>query len=169
MDGDYKSIQKTADLCIRPRIFFENIQFEEGLLKSILMLLKVFILVFPLHLAVQAVFYPITLKLILRLIFDMALGMALTALLIPFYHIFIYLFGGRNGIKKSAQIFLYSAIPVLIVSWIPFLPILVFLYSIRITIIGLKALHFMTTARAVLVYLIPFAILAALVLTFNSA
>ena len=119
----------------------------------------------PLHfIVVGFISKDFSLPVFTELLFNLAIGAIFTLVLLPFYHLFVYIFGGRNGIKRSVQTLLYGATPTIAVSWIPIVQLLVAFYSIYVNLIGLKKLHEISTMRAVLAYMIPFLILVTLVI-----
>ena len=149
----------------RPKEFFEYIEPEEKTYKPILYFALLLLAVLPLHFIVAGfIGNDFGLPVFTELLFNLLIGAVFTLILLPFYHLFIYIFGGRNGIKRSVQAFLYGATATIAISWIPIAPLLVSFYSIYVTVIGLKKLHGMGTTRAVLAYLIPFSILLVLVI-----
>ena len=148
----------------KPREFFEYIEKEDKIYSSLLYFLILLLITLPLHfIVVGFIGKDFNLSILTELLFNLSVGAIFTLALLPFYHLFVYIFGGRNGIKRSVQTFLYGASPTILVSWIPILPILVSFYSIYVTVTGLKELQGMSTMRAVLAYIIPFLILLTLV------
>lgn len=117
-----------------------------------LMVLPLYIIV--LRLTTRIGIFPLILNYILA-----AIGvLALAFIVIPFNHLFVLLFGGRAGIKKTFQAFLYGMTPVILISWLPFAFLLVSIYSMYLIICGLRTLHEMTTRRAVLAFFLPLSI-----------
>lgn len=149
----------------RPREFFDYIEEEVKVYSSILYFVLLLILTLPLHfIVIGFIGNDFSYSLFIEMLFNLIIGAIFTIILLPFYHLFVYIFGGRNGIKRSMQTFLYGATPTIAVSWIPILPILASFYSIYVTVIGLKKLQEMRIMRAVLAYIIPFLILVTLVI-----
>ena len=148
----------------RPKEFFGYIIGEDNVYSSMLFFILLSLIILPLHFIVTGfIGNDFSSSVFIELLFNLTIGAVFTLLLLPFYHLFVYIFGGRNGIKRSVQTFLYGATPTIAVSWIPIVPILVSFYSVYVIITGLKKLQAMSTMRALLAYLIPFLILAALV------
>ena len=148
-----------------PKEFFNYIDEESKAYKAILYFVLLLLAVLPLHFLVTGfVGNEFSIDIFVELLFNLAIGAAFTLALLPFYHLFVYIFGGRKGIKRSVQTFLYGATPTIAVSWIPIVPLLASFYSVYVTVIGLKKLQGMSTVRAVLAYIIPFLILVTLVI-----
>ncbi|MBI4010583.1 MAG: YIP1 family protein [Candidatus Aenigmarchaeota archaeon] len=149
----------------RPKEFFDYIEEENKAYSSMLYFALLLTLTLPLHFVIIGfIGNDFSLSVFIELLSNLIIGAIFTLILLPFYHLFVYIFGGRNGIKRSVQILLYGATPTIAVSWIPIVPLLVVFYSIYVTVIGLKKLHEMSTMRAVLAYIIPFLILVTLVI-----
>lgn len=79
----------------------------------------------------------------------------LTALIL---HSYCKLFGSRAPYSKSYQLFAYSQVPKLVLGWIPFIGILVSLYTIVLLIIGTEHIHKFSRKKSVLIYIIPLGI-----------
>jgi hypothetical protein len=160
MDEQLTFVGKIWYVCIRPKEFFKFIDSEDNLLNSVLFFVLILLATLPLNFLVTGwLNSSLDLAILPGMMINLLMGLILTFILLPFYHLFVYIFGGRNGIKKSIQVFLYSAIPTVLVSWIPLLPLIVVFYSVYVAIVGLKILHNMSTLRAALAYLLPFLLL----------
>ncbi len=70
-------------------------------------------------------------------------------------HIFVYIVGGRKGIVQTIKAGMYGSTPSLLLGWIPFVSIIVAIWSLIVEIIGVRQLHELTTGRAILAVLIP--------------
>lgn len=165
MEQELTFLGKIWFSAFKPREFFEYAAEENKARTSILYFVLLMLAVLPLHfLVIGFIGNEFSFEVFVELFFNLAIGVVFTLVLLPFYHLFVYLFGGRNGIKRSVQTFLYGVSPTITVSWIPILPLLLSFYSIYVTVLGLKKLQGMSTTRALLACLVPFAILVALVI-----
>jgi len=77
-------------------------------------------------------------------------------------HLFVYLCGGRNGYANTYKTMAYGGTPSILLGWIPFVGIIASIWGLVLEVKGLKALHGMTTGRAVLAILLPVIIIGAL-------
>ncbi len=78
-------------------------------------------------------------------------------------HIFVYIAGGRKGLTQTIKALLYGSTPSLVLGWIPLINIFALIWSVILEIIGIRQLHEITTARAVLAVLLPVIIIAIIV------
>ncbi|MEK6835182.1 MAG: YIP1 family protein [Nanoarchaeota archaeon] len=85
-----------------------------------------------------------------------------------FLFVWLLIFGGNKGYNKTYQLMVYSQTPSLLFKWIPFLGIFASIYSFVLLIIGTKKIYNFTTARAVLIYLIPLILVFIIALAFVS-
>jgi hypothetical protein len=69
-------------------------------------------------------------------------------------HIWVYAVGGRKGVGQTIKSMAYGSTPSLVLGWIPFLGIIGVIWSIVVSIIGIRQLHEISTGRAVLAYII---------------
>lgn len=69
-------------------------------------------------------------------------------------HIWVYLCGGRKGVGQTVKAMAYGSTPSLLLGWIPFVGIIFGIWSIVVSIIGIRELHEISTGRAVLAYLL---------------
>ena len=83
-----------------------------------------------------------------------------------FQHIFVLLFGGEGGIAQTLKAMMYSAVPVLVLGWIPIVNIIAAIWSVVLLILGIRELHQISTERSIATVLIPiiFAFLFAILL-----
>lgn len=81
------------------------------------------------------------------------------------YHALIWIVGGRKGIIKTFAAVVYASTPSLILGWIPMIGIIVSLWSLILTIVGLSKLHKISYWRSgFAVILLPLIIFFALFL-----
>ena len=75
-------------------------------------------------------------------------------------HIWVWLLGGREGITETWKAVIYASTPSLLFGWIPVVGFVMWVWSLVLTIIGIRELQQMTTTRAVLAVLIGYLVLA---------
>jgi len=82
-------------------------------------------------------------------------------------HLWVYLFGGRNGLIQTIKAVVYGETPGLVLGWIPIINIIAAIWSIIVSVIGVRQLHGLSTGKAViaviLALLIPAIIIGALI------
>ncbi len=81
-------------------------------------------------------------------------------------HIFVYLMGGRKGSKQTLKVVMYAATPGLLFGWIPVIYSIAALWSLVLVILGIRELHEITTARAIMALVIPIIILFVIAAVF---
>jgi len=69
-------------------------------------------------------------------------------------HIWVYLCGGRKGFGQTIKAMAYGSTPSLLLGWLPFIGVIFSIWSIVVSIIGIRQLHEISTGRAVLAYLL---------------
>ena len=69
-------------------------------------------------------------------------------------HIWVYLCGGRKGVGQTIKAMAYGSTPSLLFGWIPFIGFIFGIWSMIVSIIGIRQLHEISTGRAVLAYLL---------------
>jgi hypothetical protein len=82
-------------------------------------------------------------------------------------HLWVYLLGGRrgHGYMRTVKALIYGATPGYLVGWVPFIGAFVGgFWALVLTIIGLRALHGITTGRVVAACLLPIVIVLVIVL-----
>jgi hypothetical protein len=106
--------------------------------------------------------------------FVIALGVFFVYLLFLFYllgvfveglliHAFVVLMGGKNDVTQTIKTTMYSSTPFLLLGWIPFVSIIVYIWSIVLLVIGIKENHDMDPGKAVLVVFIPIVLVLILI------
>jgi hypothetical protein len=100
-----------------------------------------------------------------------AIMMIIAALVILFIgtawlHLWVYLFGGRNGFRETLKALAFGETPALLLGWIPLLGLLALIWSLVLTFLGVRELHGISTGRAlgavILAVMIPLLILVVL-------
>lgn len=79
-------------------------------------------------------------------------------------HVYLWLFGARQGYTKTYQLMSYSATPAFLFSWIPFLKYPVALWRTILMVIGTHKLHKLSLVRSIVAYVVAFLIMVSLVL-----
>jgi hypothetical protein len=85
------------------------------------------------------------------------------------YHIFVVLFGGKNGYSNTYKAVCYSIAPGALLGWIPGLNFIGGIYSIYLLIKGISILQDMTPRRALLTVLVPIIVAVVIVGLFVAA
>lgn len=85
-------------------------------------------------------------------------------------HLWVYLFGGRNGVVQTIKAVIYGWTPRLVLGWIPIINIIAWIWALIVGIIGIRQLHELSTGKAVIAVIIaliiPSIIIGALIATF---
>lgn len=81
-------------------------------------------------------------------------------------HVWALLFGGKAKYAKSYQLYVYAKAPQLLFSWIPVVGVVAWIYSLILLIIGTQHVHDIKKSTAVLMFVIPFAVILVLALVF---
>lgn len=75
-------------------------------------------------------------------------------------HLFAYITGARKGIMQTEKAVIYGSTPLLLLGWIPVIGSFIGgIWTIILTIIGLREMHGITTGKAVIAYVLSFAII----------
>jgi hypothetical protein len=64
-------------------------------------------------------------------------------------HLFVWAFGGRKGYGNTIKAFAYGNTPLLLFGWIPFVGMLLWIWTLVLDIIGIRQLHEISMGRAV--------------------
>ena len=81
-------------------------------------------------------------------------------------HIWVYIVGGRKGVKQTIKALMYGATPSYLLGWIPFVGLIAGIWALIVEIIGIRQLHELSTGKAVLAFILAIiipAIIAAIV------
>ncbi|MBU0530864.1 MAG: YIP1 family protein, partial [Nanoarchaeota archaeon] len=82
-------------------------------------------------------------------------------------HVWTYVFGGRKGIVQTFKSVFYGTTPTYVLGWIPIINVIMMIWSVVLTGIGLTRLHGMTGGRAagaiIVAIIIPVIIIGAIV------
>ena len=99
------------------------------------------------------------LSLIPQVILAYILGVLVNFVIAAILYVWLLIFGGNKGYNKSYQLYIYSYTPSTLLNWIPFLSFFTWIYSFVLLVIGTKKIYNFSTARAILIYLIPLILL----------
>ena len=80
-----------------------------------------------------------------------------------FFHAFVLLLGGEKGFRQTLKTTMYATTPFLLLGWIPFVSIIAYIWYLVLLVIGLKENQDMELGKAVLVVLIPAALIIILI------
>jgi hypothetical protein len=78
-------------------------------------------------------------------------GFIFTLIFAAWVHLWVYLLGGRKGIMETVKAIIYSHTPRLLFGWIPVLGFIFVLWSLILTIIGIRELQELSTMKAILI------------------
>ena len=78
-------------------------------------------------------------------------------------HIFVYIVGGRKGIVKTIIALMYADTPYLLFGWIPIIGLIVAIWSLALSVLGIRQFQELTTGRAILAIFIPIIIIGIIV------
>jgi hypothetical protein len=85
----------------------------------------------------------------------LVIGFTGTLILAAWIHLWVYLLGGRGGILQTVTAIVYGSTPCLILGWIPLLGGIFALWSLVLSVLGIRELHELSTARAILALALP--------------
>ncbi|HLC32973.1 MAG TPA: YIP1 family protein [Candidatus Nanoarchaeia archaeon] len=91
-------------------------------------------------------------------------GLLTSFVIAAIIHLWVQLFGGKADYAKTYQLYAYSRTPYLLLSWIPVISFVAWIYSLVLLIIGTHQIHKISTRRAALIYIIPIAFLLIVVI-----
>jgi hypothetical protein len=80
-----------------------------------------------------------------------------------YYHVFVLLFGGQQGLTRTVKVVMYAYTPYFILGWIPFVSIIGVIWSWILLIIGFKENQDLSIGKAVLVWLVPLILMIILI------
>jgi hypothetical protein len=76
------------------------------------------------------------------------------------FHVFVYLVGGRKGVWNTEKAVIYGSTPFFLIGWIPIIgPVIGGLWAIVLQILGIRELQEISTTKAILAMIIPVAII----------
>ena len=75
------------------------------------------------------------------------------------YHLFVLMFGGKQGYGQTYKAMVYGATPTFLLGWIPLIGFPMYIYSLVLQVIGFKEMHNISYTRASLARIIPLLIM----------
>ncbi len=92
---------------------------------------------------------PMAYGVIIFLFFALLIGGFIMALLVAVWlHMWVYLLGGRNGIRQTTRAYFYARTPTLLFGWLPLIGILCIIWELLLSVIGIRELQEISTAKA---------------------
>jgi len=173
-------IDKIKDVLLKPMFFFDKIKEEKGVKKAFIyfavlaffstLLAYLISLVMPAYsigvlektFGVTVPEEAIRVSTIFTTIFYYVLSLGFAFVVAALLHVWILIFGGKEGYEKSYQLYVYSHTPTYLLGWIPFLGFFAGIYSLILLILGTEEMHGIARRRAILMYVIPVAIIMVL-------
>lgn len=95
----------------------------------------------------------------LMIIGTVLIGLYLVFILSALLHPFVLLAGGEQGIGQTIKVLSYAAAPAFLIGWIPVVGIIGLLWSVLITIQGLRVCAGLTYVRSLGVVVVPILLL----------
>lgn len=105
-----------------------------------------------------------TARIVANNIFAYVLLLGFSFLLAGLLHVWILLFGGKHSYVKTYELGVYAGTPAMLLGWIPLLGFVGQIWSLVLLIIGTQEVHGMARTKAILMYVIPVAVLFLLAL-----
>jgi len=81
-------------------------------------------------------------------------------------HLWVYIFGGRRGIRQTLKVMFYSNTPNYFFGWIPILGLFVGIWSLVLEVIGIMKLQNLSRNRAIGAVIVPIIVSIIFVLLF---
>lgn len=69
-------------------------------------------------------------------------------------HMWVYAVGGREGVGQTMKAMAYGSTPALLLGWIPIINLIAVMWSMAISIMGMKELHKISVGRVFLAYIL---------------
>jgi hypothetical protein len=172
-----ETIRNLLDLLFDPNLFFEE-QADESknkeakmFGKSIVFYLVLNLIFFVIGLLSFAVLYGNEVMPVFSITY---VGSLVLYILLSFYfHIFVWIMGGRKGVLRTLQVNMYCAAPSVALGLVPYLNYAGMLYSIILTVIGISKMHELSVWKSILAYalqmIVAMAIAMAVFLLFPTA
>lgn len=167
------------DILFQPSKFFTKLKSERGFADSLTFLAVWLLFSIVLSTLMGYVLMPFTNELVMELFGEEAaqepvpwewafaiglgypMGLFLSFVSAALLHVWILIFGGRANYEKSYQLYIYSRTPDMLFGWIPVVSFFTWIYSLYLLIVGTQKVHGIKRTTAILMYIIPMAILLA--------
>lgn len=72
-----------------------------------------------------------------------------------FYHAFVLLFGGEQGVTQTLKTTMYAATPALLLGWIPYIWIIGVIWAVVLFIIGISMNQKISIGKGIAVFIVP--------------
>jgi hypothetical protein len=72
-----------------------------------------------------------------------------------FFHVFVLLFGGEQGVTQTVKTTMYAATPALLLGWIPYIWVIGLIWAVVLFIIGISENQKISIGRAIAVIIVP--------------
>ena len=79
-------------------------------------------------------------------------------------HLGVLLFGGKKGYTHTVNALIYGSTPSYVFGWIPFVMLIIWIWSFILEILGIRELQEMSTGKAVAAVLVPIVIVMIVVM-----
>jgi len=89
-------------------------------------------------------------------------GLGLSFVWAGLLHVWILIFGGKGDYTKTYQLSVYAQTPKFVLGWFPFISYVIWIYDVILLIIGTEKVHDVSKLRAILMYVIPIAVITIL-------
>jgi hypothetical protein len=162
-----------------PHAFFKHIQREQGIRNAFAYLAVLLFVSTALEAMMAVVTQPYAAEMVSMMfgiqlpqeslpvgtmVFHAVLGYVVTVLIGMFViagllHVWCLLFGGKAGYSKTYQLNVYSYTPAMLFGWIPIVSFFAGIWSLVLLIIGTQHVHGIGRTKAILMYLIPYALM----------
>ncbi|MBI4018805.1 MAG: YIP1 family protein [Candidatus Aenigmarchaeota archaeon] len=174
----FSLLERIKTVLTNPEKFFNSVKREEALGQPVKYLIITSLVstiasIILINIAADMVSYNPTYQMFLGGMGAMAivllwiLGILLSFVGAAVMHVFVYLFGGRNGYTETYKATAYGSTAKNLFGWVPYIGFLAGLYSLYLTIKGLSVLQNISMGRAAAVILVP--LLLALIIGFIIA
>ncbi len=81
-----------------------------------------------------------------------------TLIFVAWLHLWVYIFGGRNGIIQTMNAVVYGYTPYLLFAWIPIIGIIFSIWALVLNVLGVRELQELSTGKTVLLFVIAIVI-----------
>jgi len=139
---------KVFKVLTKPYAFFASVKKEKGLRDPFVYTLVVSSIVLVLGTALNVFESGNTIQLIPALFFSYVVTILLGFLFSFFLKLWISLFGGKGDYSTAYKLYIYTSTPSVIFGWIPFLNIVVPIYSFVLLVVGLETLYKFSRQKA---------------------
>ncbi len=162
--------EKIKKVLLSPSEFFNAVKGEEGFKNAFVYIALISIVSIALNYFLSSQYSAMLARFGLPSALGIAIilviwlfGLIFSFIAVGFFHIFVYLLGGKEGFTNTYKAFAYASTPSSLLGWIPFIGIIFSLWSLYLEIKGISVLQNMGMGRALAVILIPIAIIAIII------